>query len=381
MKSYSIALVFLGCAALVAAACSSSSGQPGGSAGAGGGSGGTTSSGTAGTSGAAGTGGTTAAGGAAGTTASGSGGSAIAGSAGGGATAGSSGGTTAAGGAAGTSSGSGGGAIAGTSGGGGTAAGGAAGGSAGTGGGCTGLPLCENFDTQTAGSGPDTSLWTMIGAKTCSTQGTPWPFAVDSTQSHSPPNSMKVMGGDSCGPLMLNTSAFTKLTGSEVYGRFYVRLGDTSTTFDHAFLMALGLTTGTLNTGNQGSYLQLASEGAGNATNVFMWQTSDGNILPDKNTAGGATSTYPKANTWTCVEFHTSQTTGALETWVDGKAISGLTFIPNTTAKTPSVNDQWTAPSPFKPTSIGFGWTVFSGPNLTLWFDDIAVGPTRIGCN
>jgi hypothetical protein len=192
---------------------------------------------------------------------------------------------------------------------------------------------------------------------------------------------MKVSGGDSCGPLMLNTSAFAKLTGGDVYGRFYVRLSDTSMTFDHAFLMALGLTSGTFNIGNQDSYLQLASEGAGNATNVFMWQSSDGNILPDKNSMGGATSTYPKANTWTCVEFHTSDSTGALETWVNGTAVPGLTVIPGTTAKMASVNDQWKAPSPFKPTSIGFGWTVFSGQNLTVWFDDIAVGSTRIGCN
>jgi hypothetical protein len=331
------------------------------------GSGGSTASG-----GNTGSGGSTASGGNTGTGGNGSGGSTATGGSNG--TGGNgSGGATATGGSTGTGGAS---AIGGANG-----TGGGAGGSAGAAGGCAGLPLCDNFDSQTAGSAPDASLWTMIGAKTCSTQGTPWPFAVDSTQSHSPPNSMKVQGGDSCGPLMLNTSAFTKLTGNDVYGRFYMRLSDTSMTFDHAFLMALGLTTGTFSTSNQDSYLQLASEGAGNATNVFMWQTSDGNILPDKNTTGGAASTYPKANTWTCVEFHTSQSTGALETWVDGNAVSGLTVIPGTTSKTSSVNDQWKAPSPFMPTSIGFGWTVFSGENLTIWFDDIAVSATRIGCS
>ncbi|HLK89717.1 MAG TPA: hypothetical protein VKZ18_07480 [Polyangia bacterium] len=352
MKSASLSFVLLGCFGL-AAACSSSSGGP------------------------TGTGGHTATGGGSGgsATGGGSGGSATGGGSGGSATGGSvgTGGTSTGGSGAGGNAGTGGAATG--SGGSGT------GGSAGSSGGCAGLALCDNFDTQSSGASPDSSLWTMIGAKTCSTQGTPWPFAVDSTQSHSPPNSMKVQGGDSCGPLMLNTSAFSKLTGSDVYGRFYVRLSDTSMTFDHAFMMALGLTSGTLNTGSQDTYLQLASEGAGNATNVLMWQTSDGNILPDKNTTGGASSTYPKVNTWTCVEFHTSSSTGALETWVDGTAVSGLTFIPGTTTKTSGVNDQWKAPSPFQPTSIGFGWTVFSGENLTIWFDDIAVGSTRIGCN
>lgn len=246
---------------------------------------------------------------------------------------------------------------------------------------CAGLPFCDDFDSQAPGSPPAPNLWTLIGARTCSTQGTPWPFTVDGTQSHSPPNSMKVSGGDSCGPLMLSTTAFSNITGGEAYGRFYVRLSDTATTFDHAFLMALGLSrdAGSFNINDQGSYLQLASQGAGNATNVFMWQTSDGNILPNKNAMGGARSTYPMANTWTCVEFHTSQT-GALETWVEGGAVAGLTFLPNTTVKQPGVNDQWTPPSPFAPTSIGFGWTVFSGESLTIWFDDIAVASTRIGC-
>jgi hypothetical protein len=251
-----------------------------------------------------------------------------------------------------------------------------------SGSGCGGFPFCDNFDSQAAGSPPAASQWTIVGARTCSTQGTPWPVVVDNTQWHSAPNSMKVSGGDPCGPLMLNTSALPKIAGGEVYGRFYVRLGDTATMFDHAFLMALGLArdAGAFNINDQGSYLQLASQGAGNATNVLMWQTTDGNILPAKNTMGGATSTYPMPNSWTCIEFHTSQSTGALETWVNGTAVAGLTFIPGTTMRRPSVNDQWTAPSPLAPTSIGFGWTVFSGESLTLWFDDIAVGPTRIGC-
>ena len=249
--------------------------------------------------------------------------------------------------------------------------------------GCDRLALCENFDSQSAGSPPSPSLWSLIGDRTCSTQAAPWPFAVDTAQSHSPPNSMKVSGGDSCGPIMLNASAFSKLSGTDVYGRFYVRLSDTSMTFDHAVLMTLGFAAGAdagLNLGNQSTYLQLASEGAGNPTNVLMWQTSDGNLLPDKNTMGGAQSTYPQGSAWTCVEFHTSSKTGAIEAWVNSAAVPGLTFVPGTTATVASVNDQWKAPSPFAPTSIGFGWVVFSGPAMTLWFDDIAVANTRIGC-
>jgi hypothetical protein len=253
--------------------------------------------------------------------------------------------------------------------------------------------LSDGFESDTSGSPPSSSLWTLIGTAGCSGSGNPgapviYPITVDNSQHHTGANSVKIMGGDSCGPMMLNTTAFSKLTGADVYGRFWVFLPVTNpVTFDHAALAAIGLTPVTsaspLNPQTQSSYLQLASEGAGNATNVFMWQTTDGDILPDKNTAGGATSTYPVASTWTCVEFHTS-TTGALETWVSSTEVTGLTFIPGTTATT-ATNNQWTPPSVdggrFAPTSFGLGWIVFSGPMTNLWFDDVALADSRIGCD
>src|SRR5207302_1114875 len=102
--------------------------------------------------------------------------------------------------------------------------------------------------------------------------------------------------GDACGPLMVSTSAFSRLTGGEVYGRFYVHLSDTSMTFDHVALMGLGLLADGglgLNVMAPTSYLQLASEYAGNPpTNVLMWQTDDQHILPNKNAMGGMESVY-----------------------------------------------------------------------------------------
>jgi hypothetical protein len=256
---------------------------------------------------------------------------------------------------------------------------------------CGSLPLCDDFESYTVGNAPGDvgGGWTLIGTKGCGGVGNPsaptiYPIVVDNAQFHSGTKSAKVMGGDSCGPVMLNTSAFSKLSGGEVFGRFYVRLSDASATFDHTAFMTLGLAPdagASLNVGDQSSYLQLASEGAGNPTNILMWQTSDSNVLPDKNTMGGAQSTYPMGSMWTCIEFHTSANSGAIEAWVNGASIAGLTFVPGSTAKIASVNDQWKAPSPFAPTSIGFGWILFSGPSMTLWFDDVALANSRIGCN
>jgi hypothetical protein len=252
---------------------------------------------------------------------------------------------------------------------------------------CSSLPLCDDFESDTAGSAPSSTLWTLIGTAGCSGVGNPaattlYPIVVDSTQHHSGSNSVKVTGGDGCGAIMNNTSAFAKLGTGDVYGRFYVFMPLTNpVTFDHTVVAALNLGTTALNPDNQGTYLELASEGAGNATNVFMWQTMDSNILPDKQTSGGAASAYPAPSTWTCVEFHTAPS-GTLETWVNGTPITGLTFIPGTTAAMSGVNNAWKPLSPFNPTSFGLGWVVFSGPApYTLWFDDVALSTTRITCN
>jgi hypothetical protein len=145
--------------------------------------------------------------------------------------------------------------------------------------------------------------------------------------------------------------------------------------------MTLGLVANANPTGmslDQSKNLSLAPEQAG-SSNVLMWQTTDNDILPDKNAAGGATSTYPAADTWTCIEFHTSPA-GGLETWVNGTAVAGLTFVPGTTTKTGGVNEQWTPPASFAPTSFGLGWIVFSGPTTTLWIDDVALAGARVHC-
>ncbi|HXX69547.1 MAG TPA: hypothetical protein VEK07_20350 [Polyangiaceae bacterium] len=261
--------------------------------------------------------------------------------------------------------------------------------------GCSGLAFCDNFDnpaTDIVDGGPTPGLWTVEGEQGCSGQGPITnPITIDNTQSHSPPNSAKIVGSasNSCGPAMISSSAFASIpSGSDVYGRFYIFLSSTSATFDHTAIMMLnfsGNNDGGIDFGNQATFLSLNSEGAGNATNVLMWQTQDSSgTLPDKDTAGGAQSAYPTANTWTCVEFHTSASTHSIETWVGGAQapVPGLTFPPPVAM----VNDQWegglSTQVAFNFDSLGFGWVSYSGVAMNLWIDDVALSTTgRIGCN
>jgi len=235
--------------------------------------------------------------------------------------------------------------------------------------GCTGMALCDDFEADTAGTAP--AGWTLFKPGGCSGSAA-YSANIDTTQSHSGSKSVKVTGGDSCGPMLVNTAAFAKLSGGEVYGRFYVRMPSFSTTVSHAVMAALGLQggIGSSTSYNQASNLSLSVEPVG--TDFLYWQTDDGHISPSRDTAGAAQTTLPKSDTWTCIEFHVSSSTNALETWVDGMAVPGLTFVADMQAKGwPNIT----------PTALGLGWIDFSSSAYSLYFDDAALGTTRIGCN
>jgi hypothetical protein len=245
------------------------------------------------------------------------------------------------------------------------------------------MPLCDDFEAAADTVGATPMGWTLMHPGGCS--GGAYSAVIDTTQFHSGSKSVKVTGGDSCGPLLINTSAFASLTGGEVYGRFYVRMPSTPA-FDHAVMMTLGLGADADAPTNfsQTGHLSLAPEqispqGGGSPVSALVWQTEDGNILPMKSPEALPSTTYPVANTWTCIEFHVSANTKAIETWVNGNAVPGMTFIPGTTPKI-AANSGWSLPAA-APTSFGLDWVVFSGPMISLWFDDAALGPTRIGCN
>ena len=108
--------------------------------------------------------------------------------------------------------------------------------------GCTGMPLCDDFEAAADLVGSTPTGWMMLNPGGCSGSAQ-YSATVDTSQFHSGSKSVKVTGGDSCGPLLLNTSALASISGGEVYGRFFVRMPST-TAFDHAVMMSLGLAAG-----------------------------------------------------------------------------------------------------------------------------------------
>jgi hypothetical protein len=245
--------------------------------------------------------------------------------------------------------------------------------------------LCDDFESDPANGPPNGALWTLYGTKGCSGAGNPaapvqWPITIDSTEHNSGSQSLKVVGGDSCGAFAVNTSAFAALSGGEVYARFYVKL-DATRVFAHAVLAAGGLLPvadgGVGFTTDQSSFLELSPQtNGGTATDVFYWATTDSTVMPPQNSTGSATTAYVSGTGFTCIEFHVSKSQKVIETWIDETPVTGLT-------STSSVNSSWASPPSLGLTSFGLGWLDFHGPTspaFPVWFDDVALSTSRIFC-
>lgn len=117
----------------------------------------------------------------------------------------------------------------------------------------------------------------------------------------------------------------------------------------------------------------------GGQSSILMYnRESDDATLPDLSPNGIASSVALPAGTWQCLEYHLSATDGTIETWLNGKAIQGLTTAGGANAN----DDQWirTKYAP-KIEGVYFGWESYSGSTNTFWYDDVAISGTRVGCD
>jgi hypothetical protein len=80
----------------------------------------------------------------------------------------------------------------------------------------------------------------------------------------------------------------------------------------------------------------------------------------------------PASDKWVCVEGLFDVTGQKTDAWIDGTQV--------VKAESPS---DWHAGSTYPAAlqRIGFGWEAYGGIPNTVYYDDIAVGSERIGCN
>ena len=118
----------------------------------------------------------------------------------------------------------------------------------------------------------------------------------------------------------------------------------------------------------------------GGQSQILMWnRETDDATLPELSPTGISMSVQPSPSTWICIEFSFDETAGLLETWVDGQSVPGL--IVDATA-THDVDAQWHRMGAWRPNlvNVRFGWESYGSRPAALWFDDIAMASSRIGC-
>lgn len=230
----------------------------------------------------------------------------------------------------------------------------------------SGVVFCDGFENQT--SSVPSGRWSVYTLD-CSGTGT---AAIDGTVAHTGSKSAKVTGFDGyCNHVFIRDASDMGLAGPVWDVRFWV-MHTTALPTGHMTFVAMN------DSSENNTDLRF-----GGQDGALMWnRQSDDQTLPDQSPAGVAESTALPVNAWTCVELQVNGSNGDIATWVNGNQVAGLSE--NGTAVA-NVSDQWLAGAgaSWRPklTDLKFGWESYGGGgNDTLWFDDIALSTTRIGC-
>ncbi|KFY97231.1 hypothetical protein V498_02193 [Pseudogymnoascus sp. VKM F-4517 (FW-2822)] len=220
------------------------------------------------------------------------------------------------------------------------------------------LPLSFAQVSEDFEGGWDETAW-PIYAPDCNQGGT---VTLDSTTAHSGTNSMKVTSpGGFCGHIFFGT---TNVPTGDVYVKVWLKATTALTASHVSFITMPDSSQG------EGKHLRI-----GGQNEILMYnRESDDATLPDLSPQGTATSKALAADTWECFEYHLG-TDGSIETWLNSEAIAGLT-----TADNPNAGGWGTGNIPTI-SGVYFGWESYGGDVNTFWYDDIAVGSTRVGCD
>lgn len=194
-------------------------------------------------------------------------------------------------------------------------------------------------------------------------------ITIDHTRAHSGTTSIRVNGrAGYCNHVFIGSkSAFTGI-GTDLHVRFFVQ-HTIDLTPGHVAFVAMK------DTNDGGKDVRL-----GGQNKALQWnRESDDATLPVQSPTGVALSAPLPTNQWQCIEFEVNETKGAMSTWLNGIQVQGL-HLDN--VPTPDVDSQWLSHANWHPAlaDLRLGWESYGGGDDTLWFDDVAVGPQRIGC-
>jgi hypothetical protein len=204
-----------------------------------------------------------------------------------------------------------------------------------------------------------------IVMKDCSGTGT---AAVDASAAHSGTHSLRIQGGGGyCNHVFVRPKALTNALPAPLYARVFVKIA-TALTENHVTFIAM-------HDMREDKDLRL-----GGQKQVLVWnRESDDATLPELSPTGVMLSAALPPGDWHCLEWSVNPTTRAIETWLDERPITGLTVDAQ---PTPDVDTQWLRKTDWQPQPIDvrLGWESYGNDTNTLWFDDLALGSTRLRC-
>ncbi len=227
---------------------------------------------------------------------------------------------------------------------------------------CGTAVFCDGLETQT--SATPSGTW-AVTYPDCSGSGR---AVVDSTVAHSGSRSLRVDGGAGyCNHVFVQAQPSAPLPRT-VYVRFWVR-HTTALPVSHTTYLAMR----DANDGNRD--LRMGGQNA-----LMQWnRSSDDATLPEQSPAGlTRTAQLPAGGSWHCAEVLVEGAAGRLTTYLDGWAVPGL-IVDGT--PTHDIDGQWLnkAWSP-RLTDLRLGWESYGDGADTLWFDDVVVADSRVGC-
>ncbi|CAA9965553.1 hypothetical protein CFE70_008729 [Pyrenophora teres f. teres 0-1] len=211
-------------------------------------------------------------------------------------------------------------------------------------------------------NGWDQTAWPVY-ATDCNQGGK---VSLDTTTAHTGKNSIRVDGaGGFCGHIFVGT---TKVPASgDIFVRTYLKAAKPLTDSHVTFITMPDSTQGT------NKHLRI-----GGQSKILMYnRESDDATLPDLSPQGIATSKALPTNAWTCFEYRLGAD-GSIQTWLNNVTVSGLTVGGG--ASNPNAQGWSRGAKAPKIKGVYFGWESYSGDTNTMWYDDVVVGASRVGC-
>ncbi len=228
----------------------------------------------------------------------------------------------------------------------GTPAGGSAAGGGGNGDPCDGASiLCSDFETGSIPS--ELVFWpehlrAMLGSF----------VTLDTTTAHRGQSALKVIGTD-----------FSQMLGvavpSAFWGRVYLR-SDTDIQQGHNTYLAAGTGTGDP---NNGTYIRIGEHQCQLELNR---STDDKELLSNGGTYACQGGVQLLKDTWYCLEFSYDGPGQEIRVFVDGAEVDALH------------STDWGV---FDYKIFKLGFEKYHGQNKTLWYDDLALGTSRLDCD